>query len=165
MSGHKIWMSLGMHADWLYVLCRTDRDAPAHAGISLLIVPRREPGVDIRPIRNLAGDAEFCEVFLDGARTDADLVVGGVNNGWQVAMGTLGTERVLTTLPAQLGFPLEFQALREAVVRAGLAPIRSRAISSSRRGSGSGSRSCSSNGTLPRSGPGVIRVSTRRSPS
>jgi alkylation response protein AidB-like acyl-CoA dehydrogenase len=116
VNGHKIWMSLGMHADWLYVLCRTDPDAPAHAGISLLMVPRHQPGVDIRPIRNLARDAEFCEVFFDDARTDADLVVGGTNNGWQVAMGTLGTERVLTTLPAQLGFPLEMQALREAVV-------------------------------------------------
>jgi alkylation response protein AidB-like acyl-CoA dehydrogenase len=115
VTGHKIWMSLGMYADWLYVLCRTDPDAPAHAGISMLMVPRHQPGVEVRPIRNLAGDAEFCEVFLDGARTDADLVVGGVNNGWQVAMGTLGTERILTTLPAQLGFPFEVQALRAAV--------------------------------------------------
>jgi alkylation response protein AidB-like acyl-CoA dehydrogenase len=120
VTGHKIWMSLGMYADWLYVLCRTDPDAPAHAGISMLMVPRHQPGVEIRPIRNLAGDAEFCEVFLDGARTDADLVVGGVNNGWQVAMGTLGTERILTTLPAQLGLPLEVQALRAAVRARGL---------------------------------------------
>ena len=115
VTGQKIWMSLGMYADWLYVLCRTDPDAPRHRGISLLMVPRHQPGVEIRPIRNLAGGAEFCEVFLDGARTDADLVVGGVNNGWQVAMGTLGTERVLTTLPAQLGFPYELEELVDVV--------------------------------------------------
>jgi alkylation response protein AidB-like acyl-CoA dehydrogenase len=118
VTGQKIWMSLGMYADWLYVLCRTDPDAPRHRGISLLMVPRHQPGVEIRPIRNLAGGAEFCEVFLDGARTDAGLVVGGVNNGWQVAMGTLGTERVLTTLPAQLGFPYELEELVD-LARAG----------------------------------------------
>ena len=111
INGQKIWMTFGMHADWLYVLCRTDADVPKHRGISMVIIPSHQDGVEIRPIRNLAGGEEFCEVFLDDARTTADLVVGGVGNGWQVAMGALGTERVMTTLPAQFGFDSEMEEL------------------------------------------------------
>jgi alkylation response protein AidB-like acyl-CoA dehydrogenase len=121
IDGQKIWMTFGMYADWLYVLCRTDPDAPKHRGISLLMVPRHQPGIDIRPIRNLAGGREFCEVFLTEARTRADLVVGPVNEGWKVAMGTLGTERVMTTLATQFGFDEEMHDLLEVVRRRGLA--------------------------------------------
>ena len=119
LNGQKIWMTFGMYADWLYVLCRTNPTAPKHAGISLIIVPRHQEGVDIRPIRNIAGGREFCEVFLTGARTDADLVVGGVDNGWRVAMGTLGTERVLTTLATQFGFDEEMDDLLAELRRRG----------------------------------------------
>jgi alkylation response protein AidB-like acyl-CoA dehydrogenase len=120
IDGQKIWMTFGMHADWLYVLCRTDPAAPKHRGISLVLVPAHQPGVDIRPIRNLAGGREFCEVFLTGARTRTDLVVGPVNEGWKVAMGTLGTERVTTTLASQFGFDEEMADLLEVVRRRGL---------------------------------------------
>ncbi len=111
IDGQKIWMTFGAYADWLYLLCRTDSDAPKHKGISLLLVPARQPGVDIRPIRNIAGSREFCEVFLTGARTKADLVVGPVHGGWGVAMGTVGAERVLTTLPYAYAFERELRAL------------------------------------------------------
>jgi alkylation response protein AidB-like acyl-CoA dehydrogenase len=121
LNGQKIWMTFGMYADWLYVLCRTNPAAPKHAGISLIIVPRHQEGVDIRPIRNIAGGREFCEVFLTGARTDADLLVGGVDNGWRVAMGTLGTERVLTTLATQFGFDEEMDDLLVELRRRGRA--------------------------------------------
>jgi alkylation response protein AidB-like acyl-CoA dehydrogenase len=104
VDGQKIWCSFGVHATWLYVLCRTDMEARKHAGISLLLVPVDQPGVDIRPIRHMAGGDDFCEVFLDGARTSAELVVGGEGQGWKVAMGSLGTERLTTTLPYQAGF-------------------------------------------------------------
>jgi alkylation response protein AidB-like acyl-CoA dehydrogenase len=119
INGQKIWMTFGMYADWLYVLCRTDPDVPKHRGISLVLVPADQRGVDIRPIRNIAGGREFCEVFFTDARTRADLVVGDVNAGWKVAMGTLGTERVMTTLPQQFGFDHEMADLMALVRRRG----------------------------------------------
>jgi alkylation response protein AidB-like acyl-CoA dehydrogenase len=111
VDGQKIWTTFGAHADWLYVLCRTDPDAPKHRGISLLLIPSNAPGVDIRPIRTLAGNREFCEVFFTGARTAADLVVGPLHGAWRVVMGTLGTERMLTTLPYQYAFERELGSL------------------------------------------------------
>jgi alkylation response protein AidB-like acyl-CoA dehydrogenase len=117
VNGQKIWMTFGMYADWLYTLCRTNPDEPKHRGISLLMIPVDQPGIDIRPIRNIAGGQEFCEVFLTDARTPSDLVVGPLHGGWGVAMGTLGTERVMTTLPMQFGFDEEMDDLL-AVVRA-----------------------------------------------
>lgn len=115
VNGQKIWMTFGARADWLYVLCRTDPDAPRHKGISLLIIPADQPGVDIRPIRNIAGGREFCEVFFTDARTRADLVVGPRNGGWRVAMGTVGSERLLTTLPYQYMFQRELADLIDAL--------------------------------------------------
>ena len=114
ITGQKIWTTFGDRADWLYVLCRTNSEAPKHRGISMLLVPRHQDGVDVRPIRNLAGGEEFCEVFLDGARTDVDNVVGDVDGGWKVVMGTLGNERAgATVLPFQALFEREMHALLE----------------------------------------------------
>lgn len=113
IDGQKIWMTFGARADWLYVLCRTDPEAPKHRGLSLILVPAHQPGVDVRPIRNLAGGEEFAEVFFTGARTDADLVVGPVDGGWGVVMGTVGTERGTTVLPYQAAFE---QQLHELIV-------------------------------------------------
>jgi alkylation response protein AidB-like acyl-CoA dehydrogenase len=112
INGQKIWTTFGAHADWLYVLCRTNPAAPKHQGISMLLVPRRQPGVDVRPIRNIAGGDEFCEVFFDDARTTTDLVVGDVDGGWKVVMGTLGNERAgATVLPFQALFTRELDQL------------------------------------------------------
>ena len=86
IDGQKIWTSIGAHADWMYVLCRTDPDVPPHRGISLLLVSVNQPGVEVRTIRNILGGADFCEVFFTGARAEADLLVGGENQGWKVAM-------------------------------------------------------------------------------
>ena len=104
ITGQKVWTSLAHWADWCFVLARTDRDAPRHRGISYLLVPMDQPGVEIRPIVQITGTSEFNEVFFDGARTEADLVVGEVNDGWKVAMGTLAFERGALTLGQQLGF-------------------------------------------------------------
>jgi alkylation response protein AidB-like acyl-CoA dehydrogenase len=121
ITGQKIWMTFGAHADWLYVLCRTNPDAPKHKGISMLLVPADQPGVDVRPIRNIAGGLEFCEVFLDDARADADNVVGDVDGGWSVVMGTLGNERAgATVLPYQALFQREMRQLLDVVRRRGL---------------------------------------------
>jgi alkylation response protein AidB-like acyl-CoA dehydrogenase len=121
VNGQKIWMTFGHRADWLYVLCRTDPDAPKHRGLSLLLVPAHQRGVDIRPIRNLAGGEEFAEVFFTDARTDADLVVGPVDGGWGVVMGTVGTERGTTVLPYQAAFEQQFQELVAALAARGRA--------------------------------------------
>jgi alkylation response protein AidB-like acyl-CoA dehydrogenase len=107
IDGQKIWMTFGASADWLYVLCRTDPQASRHHGLSLLLVPAWQPGVLIRPITNMLGDGEFCEVFFTGARTRADLVVGAPGDGWKVAMAALGVERGTLLMPQQLGFERE----------------------------------------------------------
>src|SRR5262249_47394332 len=105
IDGQKVWTSLAHWSDWCFVLCRTDRDAqPKHRGISYLLVPMRQPGIEIRPIMQITGTSEFNEVFFDGARTARANVVGEVNGGWKVAMGTLAFERGASTLGQQLGF-------------------------------------------------------------
>jgi alkylation response protein AidB-like acyl-CoA dehydrogenase len=113
LNGQKIWMTFGTRADWLYVLCRTDPEAPKHRGLSLILVPADQPGVDIRPIRNLANGAEFAEVFFSDARTQADLVVGPIHGAWSVVMGTVGTERGTTVLPYQAAFEQQLHELMQ----------------------------------------------------
>ncbi len=113
LDGQKIWMTFGASADWLYVLCRTEPGSSRHHGLSLLLVPTRQPGVQVRPITNMLGDGEFCEVFFDSARTSADLVVGAPGDGWKVAMAALGVERGTLLMPQQLGFEREAEHVLE----------------------------------------------------
>jgi alkylation response protein AidB-like acyl-CoA dehydrogenase len=113
ITGQKVWTSLAHVADWCFVLARTEPGSRGHAGLSYLLVPMRQDGVTVRPIRQLTGTSEFNEVYFDGARTDASLVVGGVGAGWRVAMGTLGFERGVATLGQQVGFRRELDALVE----------------------------------------------------
>jgi alkylation response protein AidB-like acyl-CoA dehydrogenase len=93
ITGQKVWTTQAQYADYIFLLARTDPNAPKHAGISYLLVPMKQPGVEVRPIRQIDGSAEFNEVFFSGARCPKDNVVGGLNNGWNVAMTTLGFER------------------------------------------------------------------------
>jgi alkylation response protein AidB-like acyl-CoA dehydrogenase len=93
LHGQKVWTSYAQWSDWCFVVARTDPAQPRHKGLSYLLVPMDQPGIEVRPIRQLTGTAEFNEVFFDGARTDADLVVGQVNDGWRVALATLAFER------------------------------------------------------------------------
>ncbi len=111
ISGQKVWTSLAQWAQWCFVVCRTNRDAPRHRGLSYLLVPMDQPGIEIRPIRQLTGTAEFNEVFFSEARTAADNVVGAVDDGWRVAMGTLAFERGASTLGQQLAFENELRAV------------------------------------------------------
>jgi hypothetical protein len=112
VNGQKVWTSLGHIADWIFVVCRTDPEAPKkHQGISFLLVPMDQPGVELRPIVQITGTAEFNETFFTDARTSADLVVGEVNQGWKVVMGTLGFERGTAFLAEELRWHEEFNHL------------------------------------------------------
>ena len=113
IDGQKVWTSLAHQADWCFVLARTEPGSQRHRGLSYLLVPMDQEGVEVRPIRQLTGGSEFNEVFFTGARTRSDLVVGGEGNGWQVAMATLGFERGVSTLGQQVGFQRELDALVE----------------------------------------------------
>jgi hypothetical protein len=93
INGQKIWTSAGHLANWIFVLCRTDPDAAPHRGISFILCPMDQPGVEVRPIRMLSGQMEFNEVFFTDARAPRDHVVGQINDGWRVAMALLGYER------------------------------------------------------------------------
>jgi alkylation response protein AidB-like acyl-CoA dehydrogenase len=93
INGQKVWTTQAQFADYIFLLARTDPDAPKHAGISYLLVPMQQPGVEIRPIEQVDGSADFNEVFLTDARCPRANVIGGENNGWKVAMTTLGFER------------------------------------------------------------------------
>ncbi len=114
VTGQKVWTSHAHVADWCFVLCRTNPAAPKHRGLSYLLVPMRQPGVTVRPIRQITGTSEFNEVFFDGARTAVDHVVGPVDGGWKIALGTLAFERGASTLGQQLNFANEWQQLVEA---------------------------------------------------
>ncbi|MFG3344791.1 acyl-CoA dehydrogenase family protein [Streptomyces sp. NPDC048018] len=149
VHGQKTWTSLAHEAQWCFVIARTEPRAPGarpHAGLSCLLVPLDQPGVEIRPIVQLTGTSEFNEVFFDGARTPAGHVVGAPGDGWRIAMATLGYERGVSTLGQQVGFRRELDALvelarttgaaddpliRERLVRAwaGLRTLRANALS------------------------------------
>ncbi|MDH3752489.1 MAG: acyl-CoA dehydrogenase family protein [Acidimicrobiia bacterium] len=111
ITGQKIWTSLAQYADWCFVVARTEPGSSRHAGLSYILVPMNQPGIEIRPIVQITGGIEFNELFFDDARTDADLVVGEPGAGWGVAMGTLGFERGASTLGQQLSFRHELDAL------------------------------------------------------
>jgi alkylation response protein AidB-like acyl-CoA dehydrogenase len=113
LSGQKVWTSLAHVAQWCFVLARTEPGSQRHAGLSYLLVPMDQPGVEVRPIVQLTGGSEFNEVFFDGARTARDLVVGEVGGGWATAMRTLEFERGAATLGQQVGFRRELDALVE----------------------------------------------------
>jgi alkylation response protein AidB-like acyl-CoA dehydrogenase len=105
INGQKIWTSAAHLANWIFVLARTDPDAVKHKGITFLLVPMDQPGVEIRPIKMMTGLSEFNETFFTDARTPKDHVVGAVNGGWSVAMTLLGYERG----EAAATFPIMFR--------------------------------------------------------
>lgn len=93
ITGQKVWTSGGQYADWGMLIARTDPDAPKHQGITYFAFEMHQPGVEVRPLREMTGRAMFNEVFLDEARVPVDNVIGGLNNGWAVANTTLMVER------------------------------------------------------------------------
>jgi alkylation response protein AidB-like acyl-CoA dehydrogenase len=121
INGQKVWTSLAHWAQWCFVVARTEKGSTRHAGLSYLLVPLDQPGVDVRPIVQLTGDSEFNEVFFDDARTDADLVVGSPGDGWRVAMGTLTFERGVSTLGQQIVYARELNSVVELAKQTGAA--------------------------------------------
>ena len=111
ITGQKVWTSYAQWADWCFVVCRTDPDTTRHKGLSYLLVPMDQPGIEVRPIMQITGTAEFNEVFFDGARTHQDNVVGGVGDGWRVALATLAFERGVALLGHQVSFRRELDHL------------------------------------------------------
>src|SRR5439155_4696939 len=105
----------------IFVLSRTDPEAPKHRGITFLLVPMDQPGVEVRPIKMMSGDSEFNEVFFTDARCPAENVIGGVNNGWAVAMTLLGYERgeAATVLPIMFRAEYDRLVQRARVHRGG----------------------------------------------
>ncbi|WP_344235281.1 acyl-CoA dehydrogenase [Actinocorallia libanotica] len=103
LTGQKIWTSVAQHAQWGFCIARTNPDAPKHEGITYFLVDMKSPGVDVRPLRELTGEALFNEVFLDEVFVPDDCVVGEVDKGWQVARNTLSNERVSLSTGGGLG--------------------------------------------------------------
>jgi len=121
IDGQKVWTSWGAWADWCFVICRTDPDSQRHKGLSYLLVPMQQDGVDPRPIEQMTGTSEFCEVFFNGARTARENIVGEPGQGWGVAMGTLGFERGVSTLGQQMQFTNELAQIIAIAKRNGRA--------------------------------------------
>ncbi|HET9692249.1 MAG TPA: acyl-CoA dehydrogenase family protein [Acidimicrobiales bacterium] len=129
INGQKIWTSAAQTANWIFVLTRSDPDQPKHKGITFLLVPIDQPGVEIRPIKMMTGSSEFNETFFTHARTAKDNVVGGVNAGWAVAMTLLGFERGEAAAMAPISFRIELDrllALAKERGRAGDPVVRQR---------------------------------------
>jgi alkylation response protein AidB-like acyl-CoA dehydrogenase len=108
VQGQKIWTTWAHHSDWMFALVRTDPQAqPRQAGISFLLIDLRSPGIRIRPIKTIAGDDEFCEVFFDNVIVPAGNLVGKLHDGWRIANALLGHERLGTSNPQFILIALE----------------------------------------------------------
>jgi alkylation response protein AidB-like acyl-CoA dehydrogenase len=113
INGQKVWTTQAQYADYIFLLARTDPNASKHAGISYLLVPMKQDGIEVRPIIQPDGSGEFNEVFFNNARCPKDNVVGGLNNGWKVAMTTLGFERGTSATTGYRRFERELEAIIE----------------------------------------------------
>jgi alkylation response protein AidB-like acyl-CoA dehydrogenase len=117
IHGQKTWTSWAQYANWCAVLARTDPDAPAHRGISYLIVDMRSPGIGVRPLVQITGDAEFSEVYFEGVAVPRENVLGELNGGWKLAMHTLTNERGPVVLSHQVKLRVALDALAADALR------------------------------------------------
>src|ERR1700730_5934105 len=131
VNGQKVWTSLGHISDWCMLLVRTDADAPKHRGISYLLVDMHSPGVTVRPLRQITGEAEFNEMFFDDVRGPRETLLGPLNGGWGVALTTLMNERATLALATVMRFRNVFDDLAQLgrqVIREGTCTLDPRII-------------------------------------
>ncbi|MGE8687839.1 MAG: acyl-CoA dehydrogenase family protein [Achromobacter sp.] len=131
LNGHKIWTSFADRAQRCFVLARTDPQASRHKGLSFLLVDMRSPGVRVEPIRQLTGEAEFCEVFFENVHVPAEDLLGEENQGWKIAMAAASFERGTYFIPRLVRFAQELRQVRELALRAdayGRVPASSAAV-------------------------------------
>ena len=121
VNGQKIWTSLAHISDWIFVITRTTEGTAGPKGLTFLMMPIDQPGIDIRGIKQINGDAEFNETFLTDARCPADSLIGNVGDGWRIAMGLLAFERGVSTLGQQMGFRTELDEIIKAAKENGTA--------------------------------------------
>ena len=121
VNGQKIWTSLAHISDWIFVIARTTEGSAGPKGLTFLMMPIDQPGIDIRGITQINGDAEFNETFLTDARCPADSLIGNVGDGWRIAMGLLAFERGVSTLGQQMGFRTELDEIIKAAKENGTA--------------------------------------------
>ncbi|MDO8186830.1 acyl-CoA dehydrogenase family protein [Conexibacter sp. JD483] len=119
IDGQKVWTSLAEHADWTFAVVRSEPGSERHKGLSYLLVPMDQPGVEIRPIVQITGTSEFSEVFFSDAVTAAENIVGAPGDGWRVALGTLAFERGVATLGQQIGFARELEEIADSARASG----------------------------------------------
>jgi len=121
VNGQKVWTTDGQYADWMFCLVRTDPDAPRHKGIGFLLIDVRTPGVEVRPLRQITGGSEFCEVFFTDVVVPRENMVGTPTQGWEIANTVLGYERGTQALSASAGFDADFRLLLDGVKQSGTA--------------------------------------------
>ena len=117
VDGQKIWTSGGAIADWGLLLARTDPAVPKHKGITCFLMNMRQPGVDVRPLKQITGSSEFCEVFMTGARVEKENMIGRLGEGWGIAQTTLGYERGGRALARVTTYASQYRQLVEAARR------------------------------------------------
>jgi alkylation response protein AidB-like acyl-CoA dehydrogenase len=113
VNGQKVWTSYGWAADWCALVTRSDPNSSRHHGLTYLLVDMKSPGVEVRPLRQMTGESEFCELFFRDVRVPAENVLGKVGEGWNVAMGTLMHERATLGAQMQVTFRRQFDRLTE----------------------------------------------------
>ena len=111
INGQKVWTSLAHIADWMMLLARTDPDAPRHKGITYFLLDMKAPGVTVKPLKQITGDAEFNEVFFDNVRVHERQILGSVNNGWAVGLTTLMYERLALGFGLQVRLRITLESL------------------------------------------------------
>jgi alkylation response protein AidB-like acyl-CoA dehydrogenase len=121
VTGQKVWTTMAHHAKWCMLVARTNMDAPKHRGLTYFLMDMEQDGVEVRPLRQITGEAEFNELFIEEARIPAENVVGGVDNGWRVAITTLMHERAGLAFALQVGVQVALGELVDELRESGLA--------------------------------------------
>jgi alkylation response protein AidB-like acyl-CoA dehydrogenase len=115
VNGQKVWTTLGHIADWCMLVVRTDPDVPKHRGLSYLLVDMKSPGITVKPLRQMTGEAEFNEMFFEDVRVPRQNLLGGLNEGWRVATTTLMNERGTTALASVMRYRIVFDEILDLV--------------------------------------------------